>query len=148
MKQNLDDYNKIILQALADRLAEAFAELLHERTRKEFWGYATEEHLSTEELIEERYLGIRPAPGYPACPDHTEKYKLFELLNATENAGITLTESLAMYPASSVCGWYFAHPESKYFGVGKIAEDQLKDYAARKGMDIEEATRWLRPILE
>ncbi len=143
-----DDYNKIILQALADRLAEAFAELLHTRTRKEFWGYAKDEHLSTEELIEERYLGIRPAPGYPACPDHTEKIKLFELLNATENAGITLTESLAMYPASSVCGWYFAHPESKYFGVGKIADDQLKDYAARKEMDIEEATKWLRPILD
>ncbi len=143
-----DDYNKIILQALADRLAEAFAELLHERTRKEFWGYATQEHLTKEELIEERYLGIRPAPGYPACPDHTEKYKLFDLLNATENAGILLTESLAMYPASSVCGWYFAHPESKYFGVGKIAEDQLKDYAERKGMHIEEATKWLRPILE
>jgi 5-methyltetrahydrofolate--homocysteine methyltransferase len=143
-----DDYNKIILQALADRLAEAFAELLHVRTRKEFWGYAKDEHLSTEELIEERYLGIRPAPGYPACPDHTEKYKLFDLLNATETACITLTESLAMYPASSVCGWYFAHPESKYFGVGKISEDQLKDYAARKNMSIEEATKWLRPILE
>ncbi|MEO6330812.1 MAG: methionine synthase [Ginsengibacter sp.] len=143
-----DDYNKIILQALADRLAEAFAELLHTRTRKELWGYAKEEHLSTEELIEERYLGIRPAPGYPACPDHTEKYKLFELLNATENAGITLTESLAMYPASSVCGWYFAHPESKYFGVGKISDDQLKDYTSRKGMHIEEVTRWLRPILD
>ena len=143
-----DDYNKIILQALADRLAEAFAELLHTRIRKEFWGYAKDEHLSTEELIEERYTGIRPAPGYPACPDHTEKIKLFELLSATENAGITLTESLAMYPASSVCGWYFAHPESKYFGVGKIADDQLKDYAARKEMDIEEATKWLRPILD
>jgi 5-methyltetrahydrofolate--homocysteine methyltransferase len=144
----LDDYNKIILQALADRLAEAFAELLHTKTRKEFWGYAKDEHLTTEELIEERYLGIRPAPGYPACPDHTEKYKLFELLNATENAGITLTESLAMYPASSVCGWYFANPESKYFGVGKISEDQLKDYAERKRMDIEEARKWLRPVLE
>ncbi len=143
-----DDYNKIILQALADRLAEAFAELLHERTRKEFWGYTTEEHLSTEELIEERYLGIRPAPGYPACPDHTEKYKLFKLLKATENAGIILTESLAMYPASSVCGWYFAHPESKYFGVGKIGRDQLEDYAKRKDMPLDEAERWLRPVLE
>ena len=143
-----DDYNKIILQALADRLAEAFAELLHERTRKEFWGYTTEEHLTTEELIEERYLGIRPAPGYPACPDHTEKYKLFKLLNATENAGIILTESLAMYPASSVCGWYFAHPESKYFGVGKIGRDQLEDYAKRKDTPLEEAERWLRPVLE
>ena len=143
-----DDYNKIILQALADRLAEAFAEVLHERTRKEFWGYTTEEHLSTEELIEERYLGIRPAPGYPACPDHTEKYKLFKLLDATENAGIILTESLAMYPASSVCGWYFAHPESKYFGVGKIGRDQLEDYAKRKEMPLDEAERWLRPMLE
>ena len=148
LKKNLDDYNKIILQALADRLAEAFAELLHERTRKEFWGYATDEHLTTEELIEEKYLGIRPAPGYPACPDHTEKYKLFELLNATENAGITLTESLAMYPASSVCGWYFAHPESKYFGVGKIEKDQVEDYAKRKNMPLEEIERWLRPVLE
>jgi 5-methyltetrahydrofolate--homocysteine methyltransferase len=143
-----DDYNKIILQALADRLAEAFAELLHQRTRKEFWPYASDEHLSNEELIEEKYLGIRPAPGYPACPDHTEKYKLFNLLNAEKNASITLTESLAMYPASSVCGWYFAHPESKYFGIGKISEDQLKDYAERKGMNIEEATKWLRSILE
>jgi 5-methyltetrahydrofolate--homocysteine methyltransferase len=143
-----DDYNKIILQALADRLAEALAELLHERTRKEFWPYASDEHLSNEELIEEKYLGIRPAPGYPACPDHTEKYKLFNLLNAEKNASITLTESLAMYPASSVCGWYFAHPESKYFGIGKISEDQLKDYAKRKGMNIEEATKWLRSILE
>jgi 5-methyltetrahydrofolate--homocysteine methyltransferase len=143
-----DDYNKIILQALADRLAESFAELLHERTRKEFWAYTTEEHLTKEELIGEKYLGIRPAPGYPACPDHTEKYKLFKLLNATKNAGIILTESLAMYPASSVCGWYFAHPESKYFGVGKIGRDQLEDYAERKGMPLDEAERWLRPVLE
>ncbi|MGC4101293.1 methionine synthase [Ferruginibacter sp.] len=144
----LDDYNKIILQALADRLAEAFAELLHEKTRKEFWGYATDEHLSNEQLIKEEYLGIRPAPGYPACPDHTEKYKLFDLLGGKEATGIELTESLAMYPASSVSGWYFANPESKYFGVGKISEDQLHDYAARKNMSIEEATKWLRPILE
>jgi 5-methyltetrahydrofolate--homocysteine methyltransferase len=143
-----DDYHKIILQALADRLAEAFAELLHERTRKTYWGYATDEHLSKADLIEERYLGIRPAPGYPACPDHTEKYKLFKLLNATETAGIILTESLAMYPASSVCGWYFANPQSKYFGVGKIEKDQVKDYAERKKMDLEEIERWLRPQLE
>ncbi len=147
-EEEYDDYNKIILQALADRLAEAFAELLHEKTRKEFWGYAAGEHLSSQELIEEKYLGIRPAPGYPACPDHTEKYKLFELLKATENAGIVLTESLAMYPASSVCGWYFANPESKYFGVGKISRDQLEDYATRKDMPLEEAERWLRPNLE
>ncbi len=146
--REFDDYSKIMLQALADRLAEAFAELLHERTRKEFWGYATNEHLTAKELIEERYQGIRPAPGYPACPDHTEKYKLFELLNATENAGITLTESLAMYPASSVCGWYFANPESKYFGVGKIGKDQVEDYAKRKNMPLEEIERWLRPQLD
>nr|WP_294904871.1 methionine synthase [uncultured Lacibacter sp.] len=143
-----DDYNKITLQALADRLAEAFAECLHERTRKEFWGYAKEEALSNEDLIKEQYMGIRPAPGYPACPDHTEKYKLFSLLGGEEATGIHLTESLAMYPASSVCGWYFAHPDSKYFGVGKISNDQLEDYTKRKGMSIEEATRWLRPILE
>jgi 5-methyltetrahydrofolate--homocysteine methyltransferase len=136
------------LQALADRLAESFAELLHERTRKEFWGYASDEHLSSQELIDEKYLGIRPAPGYPACPDHTEKYKLFKLLNATENTGITLTESLAMYPASSVCGWYFANPESKYFGVGKISKDQLEDYAKRKNMTVDEIGRWLRSNLE
>ena len=143
-----DDYNKIILQALADRLAEAFAELLHKKTRTAYWGYVSEEHLTNEQLIKEEYMGIRPAPGYPACPDHTEKYKLFELLGGEEATGITLTESLAMYPASSVCGWYFAHPESKYFGVGKIEKDQLVDYATRKGMSIDDATRWLRPILE
>jgi 5-methyltetrahydrofolate--homocysteine methyltransferase len=147
-EEKLDDYNKIILQALADRLAEAFAELLHHKTRTEFWGYANDEQLSNEQMISEDYSGIRPAPGYPACPDHTEKYKLFDLLGGEEATGIHLTESLAMYPASSVCGWYFAHPESKYFGVGKIEKDQLEDYAQRKGMNIEEATRWLRPILE
>jgi 5-methyltetrahydrofolate--homocysteine methyltransferase len=147
-EEKLDDYNKIILQALADRLAEAFAELLHHKTRIEFWGYANDEQLSNEQMISEDYSGIRPAPGYPACPDHTEKYKLFDLLGGEEATGIHLTESLAMYPASSVCGWYFAHPESKYFGVGKIEKDQLEDYAQRKGMNIEEATRWLRPILE
>lgn len=144
----LDDYNKIMLQALADRLAEAFAECLHERTRKEFWGYGKDESLTNEELIKEQYTGIRPAPGYPACPDHTEKYKLFELLGGEEATGIHLTESLAMYPAASVCGWYFSHPQSQYFGVGKIQKDQLDDYAQRKGMSIEEAERWLRPILE
>ncbi len=143
-----DDYNKIILQALADRLAEAFAEALHERVRKQYWGYATDEHLTNEQLIGEEYLGIRPAPGYPACPDHTEKYKLFELLGGKEATGITLTESLAMYPASSVCGWYFANPESKYFGVGKIEKDQVTDYTKRKNMPLEEIERWLRPILE
>jgi 5-methyltetrahydrofolate--homocysteine methyltransferase len=143
-----DDYNKLMLQALADRLAEAFAELLHERVRKEYWGYDKDEHLSGKELIDERYKGIRPAPGYPACPDHTEKWKLFDLLQATERAGITLTESLAMYPASSVCGWYFSHRQSTYFGVGKIQEDQLEDYTRRKGMPLEEMRRWLSPILD
>ncbi|MEO7800690.1 MAG: methionine synthase, partial [Ginsengibacter sp.] len=146
-EEAFDDYNKIILQALADRFAEAFAELLHKKTRIEYWGYDKNESLDTKALIEEKYTGIRPAPGYPACPDHTEKYKLFELLNATENAGITLTESLAMYPASSVCGWYFAHPESKYFGIGKIDKDQVVDYAKRKKMPLEDIERWLRPQL-
>jgi len=143
-----DDYNKIMLQAMADRLAEAFAEVLHKRTRTEFWGYAKEEELTTEELVKEKYQGIRPAPGYPACPDHTEKNKLFALLNATENAGIELTESLAMYPGAAVCGWYFSHPQSTYFGVGKILKDQLEDYTERKGMSLEEMTRWLSPNLE
>ncbi|MDP4263397.1 MAG: methionine synthase [Bacteroidota bacterium] len=143
-----DDYNKITLQALADRLAEAFAELLHEKVRKEYWGYVKDENLSNEELIKETYTGIRPAPGYPACPDHTEKYKLFDLLGGKEATGITLTESLAMFPASSVCGWYFSHPQSQYFGVGKIQPDQLEDYTKRKGMSKDEMTRWLRPVLE
>jgi 5-methyltetrahydrofolate--homocysteine methyltransferase len=143
-----DDYNKIMLQALADRLAEAFAEYLHLKTRKEYWGYNQSENLSNEELIKEKYTGIRPAPGYPACPDHTEKYKLFALLQATETIGIELTESLAMYPASSVCGWYFSHPQSQYYGVGKIQRDQLEDYARRKNMPLPEAERWLSPVLE
>ncbi len=145
---NLDDYNKIMLQALADRFAEAFAECLHLKTRKDYWGYATDEHLTNDELIHEKYLGIRPAPGYPACPDHTEKYKLFDLLQVTENVGITLTESLAMYPASSVCGWYFANPQSQYYGVGKIQKDQVEDYAKRKGMSFEEIEKWLRQNME
>ena len=145
---NLDDYNKIILQALADRLAEAFAEYLHLKVRKELWGYAANETLSNEELIKEKYQGIRPAPGYPACPDHTEKYKLFDLLNVTETIGIELTESMAMYPASSVCGWYFANPQSQYFGIGKIERDQLVDYAERKKMPLTVAERWLSPILD
>ena len=144
----LDDYNKILVQVLGDRFVEAFAECLHAKTRKEYWGYAKNENLSNEELIKEKYQGIRPAPGYPACPDHTEKIKLFDLLNVTENIGIQLTESLAMDPPASVCGWYFAHPKSHYFGVGKINRDQLEDYAARKGMSLEEAEKWLRPVLE
>lgn len=143
-----DDYNKIMLQALADRLAEAFAEVLHLRTRKEFWGYVKNEQLDVTELVKETYQGIRPAPGYPACPDHTEKRKLFALLNATEHAGIELTESLAMYPAASVCGWYFSHPQSTYFGINHITEDQLNDYTQRKGVSKEEMSKWLSPILE
>ncbi len=144
----LDDYNKITLQAITDRLAEAFAEYLHLKVRTEYWGYVSDEQLSNEELIKEKYQGIRPAPGYPACPDHTEKYKLFDLLQVTENIGIELTESMAMYPASSVCGWYFANPQSQYFGIGKIQRDQLLDYAARKNMPLEVAERWLSPVLD
>ena len=141
-----DDYNSIMLKAIADRLAEAFTELMHERVRKEFWGYVSDETLSNEELIAEKYQGIRPAPGYPACPDHTEKTALFNLLDAGR-IGIELTESFAMYPASSVSGWYFAHPESKYFTIGKIAKDQVIDYANRKNMPLEEVEKWLAPVL-
>jgi len=147
-EENLDDYNKIILQALADRLAEAFAEYLHAKTRKEYWGYAAGEQLTNESLISEQYVGIRPAPGYPACPDHTEKYTLFNLLEAEKNTGISLTESLAMYPASSVCGWYFANPQSQYFGLGKITQDQVIDYAQRKNKALEYITRWLQPVID
>lgn len=143
-----DEYNKIMVQILADRFVEAFAEYLHAGTRKEYWGYDKEEKLTNEELIREKYKGIRPAPGYPACPDHTEKIKLFDLLNVTENIGIELTESLAMNPPASVCGWYIAHPQSHYFGLGKISRDQLEDYAKRKGMNLDEAEKWLRPVLE
>jgi len=146
-EENHDDYNKIMLAALADRLAEAFAERMHERVRIEFWKYTTEESLTSEELIKEKYQGIRPAPGYPACPDHTEKPMLFKLLDAEKNAGIILTESNAMYPASSVSGWYFSHPDSKYFGIGKIAKDQVEDYAKRKNMKTEEVERWLQSVL-
>jgi 5-methyltetrahydrofolate--homocysteine methyltransferase len=145
---NHDDYNKIILQAIADRLAEAFAEYLHAKTRRELWGYAKDEQLGNDELIKENYMGIRPAPGYPACPDHTEKYTLFNLLDAEKHTGITLTESLAMYPASSVCGWYFANPQSQYFGLGKIQQDQVEDYAKRKQQSLEYVTRWLQPVIE
>jgi 5-methyltetrahydrofolate--homocysteine methyltransferase len=142
-----DDYGKIVFQALADRLAEAFAEHMHERVRRELWAYAPDEKLTNEELIKEAYRGIRPAPGYPAQPDHTEKQTLFALLDAERAAGIRLTESFAMWPASSVSGLYFAHPESRYFGVGKIDRDQVEDYARRKGWSIETAERWLGPIL-
>ncbi|MEZ0539735.1 methionine synthase [Fibrella arboris] len=141
-----DDYNSIMVKALADRLAEAFTELMHERVRKEFWPYAASEQLSNEELIREKYQGIRPAPGYPACPDHTEKATLFDLLDAGR-AGIVLTESFAMYPASSVSGFYFSHPESKYFATGKLNKDQIIDYAHRKDMSVEDVERWLAPVL-
>jgi len=142
-----DDYHAIMLKALADRLAEAFAEYLHERVRKEFWGYAGDEAFSNEELIKEQYKGIRPAPGYPACPEHTEKALLWKLIDPVTNAGIALTEHFAMMPAAAVSGWYFSHPESRYFGVGKINRDQAEDYAKRKGMTLEEAERWLAPNL-
>jgi 5-methyltetrahydrofolate--homocysteine methyltransferase len=142
-----DDYRAIMAKALADRLAEAFAERMHERVRREFWGYATDEHLSNEEIIKEGYRGIRPAPGYPACPDHTEKRTLFDILDGENATGVTLTESFAMWPASSVSGWYFSHPQSHYFGVGKIARDQVEDYAKRKGMKVADVERWLSPNL-
>jgi 5-methyltetrahydrofolate--homocysteine methyltransferase len=142
-----DDYSKIMVKALADRLAEAFAEALHKKVRKELWAYAPQEGLTNEELIAEQYAGIRPAPGYPAQPDHTEKRTLFDLLGAERATGIKLTESYAMWPAAAVSGLYFAHPESRYFGVGKIGRDQVADYAARKDWSLEEAERWLAPIL-
>jgi 5-methyltetrahydrofolate--homocysteine methyltransferase len=143
-----DDYHAIMLQALADRLAEAFAELMHERVRKEFWGYARNEKLDNAARIKEEYTGIRPAPGYPACPEHTEKGLLWAALNVEQNTGITLTESFAMMPAASVSGLYFSHPDARYFAVGKINRDQVEDYAKRKGMDIEEAESWLAATLE
>ena len=133
-------------KALADRLAEAFAEKMHELVRKEYWGYAVNESLSNEELIKEKYRGIRPAPGYPACPDHTEKRTLFDLLGA-EKLGIQLTENFAMHPAAAVSGYYFAHPEARYFGLGKITRDQVAEYAKRKNIPIEEAEKWLSPNL-
>jgi 5-methyltetrahydrofolate--homocysteine methyltransferase len=142
-----DDYSKIMIKALADRLAEAFAEALHEKVRRELWAYAPGEKLSNEQLIAEDYAGIRPAPGYPAQPDHTEKGTLFALLDAEKASGVKLTESYAMWPAAAVSGLYFSHPESRYFGVGRIGRDQVADYAGRKGWSIEEAERWLGPIL-
>ncbi|WP_339118866.1 methionine synthase [Halomonas sp. BMC6] len=142
-----DDYNAIMVQALTDRLAEAFAERMHERVRKEFWGYVPEETLDNDALIAEKYQGIRPAPGYPACPDHTEKATLFRLLNAPENTGLTLTENFAMWPAAAVSGWYFAHPQSKYFSTGKITRDQVEVLAERKQMSLAEMERWLSPVL-
>jgi 5-methyltetrahydrofolate--homocysteine methyltransferase len=146
-ESQLDDYNAIMVKALADRLAEAFAEYLHLMVRKDFWGYETSENLTNEELIKEKYKGIRPAPGYPACPDHLEKPTIWKLLKVEETIGVKLTESMAMWPASSVSGYYFAHPESKYFGLGKIELDQLKDYAMRRNISFEEAKKWLAPNL-
>jgi 5-methyltetrahydrofolate--homocysteine methyltransferase len=142
-----DDYQAIMVKALADRLAEAFAEHLHRRVRQEFWGYAAGEDFDNQSLIDEKYQGIRPAPGYPACPDHTEKGTLFEILDAPANTAMALTESYAMQPAASVSGYYFSHPEARYFGVGRIAQDQVEDYAKRKGMAASTAERWLAPIL-
>ena len=142
-----DDYHSIMLKALSDRLAEAFAERLHERVRREFWAYASDEELTNQELIGEKYQGIRPAPGYPACPDHSEKSKLFELLNAEQEIGVWLTENFAMDPAASVCGFYFSHPRSRYFGVGKIGRDQVEDYARRKGVSPDQIEPWLRTNL-
>jgi 5-methyltetrahydrofolate--homocysteine methyltransferase len=136
-----------MVKALADRLAEAFAERMHELVRTEYWAYSKGEALSSEELIKEKYAGIRPAPGYPACPDHTEKATLFEILDAENATGIYLTESFAMYPTAAVSGFYFAHPQSRYFGLGKINKDQVMEYAVRKGMELEDVERWLGPNL-
>ena len=147
-EREYDDYSAIMLKALADRLAEAFAERLHERVRREFWGYDADESLSNDDMIDEKYRGIRPAPGYPACPDHTEKDTLFRLLDATNNAGISLTESFAMLPTAAVSGWYFSHPKSQYFVVGRVTREQVEDYAKRKGWTIAEAERWLAPNLD
>lgn len=143
-----DDYGAILLKALADRLAEALAERLHQRVRTEFWGYAADERLDNAALIAEAYRGIRPAPGYPACPEHSEKQTLFELLDAPAHTGIRLTEHFAMTPAASVCGYYFSHPDSRYFVVGQLGRDQVADYARRKGVDLQQAERWLASELD
>lgn len=142
-----DDYSSILVKALADRLAEAFAELMHERVRREFWGYAPGEALDNEALIRAEYQGIRPAPGYPACPDHTAKRELFRILDAPGNASVMLTDGCAMLPAASVSGYYFSHPEAAYFGIGRIGQDQVVDYTRRKGMDIGSVEKWLAPVL-
>ena len=143
-----DDYSAILLKSLADRLAEAFAEVLHRRVRREFWGYAADEALDNEALIAEQYRGIRPAPGYPACPEHSEKRTIFELLGATANAGIALTDSFAMYPAAAVSGLYFSHPRSQYFIVGRLSREQVADYARRKGVALAQAEHWLAANLD
>jgi 5-methyltetrahydrofolate--homocysteine methyltransferase len=149
-----DDYNAIMVKALADRLAEACAEWLHQQVRKDYWGYATDEQLDNEDLIKEKYVGIRPAPGYPACPDHTEKGVLFDLLDPTQGgegkpgiSGVFLTEHYAMFPAAAVSGWYFAHPQAQYFAVGKVDKDQVESYNARKGQEMRVTERWLAPNL-
>ena len=147
-EKDYDDYSSILLKALADRLAEAFAERMHQRVRREFWGYADDEALPNDDLIAEKYRGIRPAPGYPACPEHTEKGTLFDLLDAEKNAGIELTDSFAMYPAAAVSGWYFSHPQSQYFVVGRVSKEQVEDYAKRKNWTVEVAERWLAPLLD
>jgi 5-methyltetrahydrofolate--homocysteine methyltransferase len=144
---NLDDYNSIMAKALADRLAESLAEYLHAQIRQEYWGYSLNESLSNDDLIRENYQGIRPAPGYPACPDHTEKSTLFNLITQHLPIQISLTESMAMMPAASVSGFYFANEQSKYFAVGKLGKDQVENYAERKGMDVKEIERWLSPVL-
>jgi len=146
-EQDHDDHNAILLKALADRLAEAFAELMHAKVRKDYWGYAAQESLDNEALIHEEYLGIRPAPGYPACPDHTEKALLWQLLDVEKNTGISLTDSFAMWPAASVSGFYFSHPQARYFALGKINRDQVADYSQRKNMSLAEVERWLAPNL-
>jgi 5-methyltetrahydrofolate--homocysteine methyltransferase len=146
-RRQLDDYSAILLESLADRLAEAFAERLHERVRREFWGYAPDEHLDQVALIAEKYTGIRPAPGYPACPDHTEKATLWDLLDVERHCGIRLTESFAMWPGAAVSGWYFSHPQAQYFVLGRLNRDQVADYARRKGWTLAETERWLSPNL-
>ena len=146
-EEDHDDYNSIMIKALSDRLAEAFAEYLHKQVRTDAWGYSLEENLSNEELIKESYKGIRPAPGYPACPDHLEKLSIWEVLKVEERIGVKLTESMAMWPAASVSGYYFANPEARYFGVGKIREDQVKDFAHRKNIPLNTAKKWLRPSI-
>ena len=147
-ESELDDYNSIMIKSLSDRMAEALAEYLHEKVRKLYWGYNNDEQLNYDELIKEKYQGIRPAPGYPACPDHTEKETIFKLLDATNKVGVELTESLAMSPVSSVSGWYFSHPESKYFGLGKIKMDQVEDLRRRKKVDTSVMKKWLSPNLD
>ena len=142
-----DDYNSIMVKALADRLAEAFAEYLHREIRLQHWGYASDEQLDNDQLIKEAYTGIRPAPGYPACPDHLEKETIWKLLGVQKAIGVALTESLAMWPAASVSGYYFAHPDARYFGLGKIKQDQVSAYAKRKKISLEKAIKWLQPNL-